>query len=95
MTFASRRTLCLLALSVALAGCAIGPDYQRPDISTPAAFKQAEGWKAAVPADALARGAWWELYGDGELNALVGRLNVSNQNLAASEAQYRLSLIHI
>ena len=89
MTFASRRTLCLLALSVALAGCAIGPDYQRPDISTPAAFKQAEGWKAAVPADALARGAWWELYGDGELNALVGRLNVSNQNLAASEAQYR------
>ena len=89
MTFASPRTLCLLALSVALAGCAIGPDYQRPDISTPAAFKQAEGWKAAVPADALARGAWWELYGDGELNALVGRLNVSNQNLAASEAQYR------
>ncbi len=89
MTFAPRRTLCLLALSIALAGCAVGPDYQRPDIDTPAAFKQAEGWKAAVPADALARGAWWELYGDGELNALVGRLNVSNQNLAASEAQYR------
>lgn len=89
MIFAPRRTFCLLALSIALAGCAIGPDYQRPDIDTPAAFKQAEGWRAAVPADALARGAWWELYGDGELNALVGRLNVSNQNLAASEAQYR------
>ncbi|GLX14469.1 hypothetical protein Pstr01_27080 [Pseudomonas straminea] len=89
MTFAPRRTLCLLALSIALAGCAVGPDYQRPDIDTPVAFKQAEGWKTAVPADALARGAWWELYGDGELNALVGRLNVSNQNLAASEAQYR------
>lgn len=89
MIVAPRRTLCLLALSIALAGCAIGPDYQRPEINTPAAFKQAEGWKAAVPADALARGAWWELYGDGELNALVGRLNVSNQNLAASEAQYR------
>lgn len=89
MTFAFRRTYCLLALSIALAGCAVGPDYQRPDIDTPAAFKQADGWKAAVPADALERGAWWELYGDGELNALVGRLNVSNQNLAASEAQYR------
>lgn len=89
MTHATRRTLGLLALSIALAGCAIGPDYQRPDISTPAQFKQAEGWKAAVPADALERGAWWELYGDGELNALVGRLNVSNQTLAASEAQYR------
>ncbi|SDG09579.1 efflux transporter outer membrane subunit [Phytopseudomonas seleniipraecipitans] len=89
MTHATRRTLGLLALSVALAGCALGPDYQRPDITTPAQFKQAEGWKAAVPADALERGTWWELYGDGELNALVGRLNVSNQNLAASEAQYR------
>ena len=41
------------------------------------------------PADALARGSWWQLYGDAELNALVERLNVSNQNLAASEAQYR------
>ncbi len=29
------------------------------------------------------------LYGDSELNALVERLNISNQNLAASEAQYR------
>lgn len=89
MTHATRRTLGLLALSIALAGCAVGPDYQRPEISTPAQFKQAEGWKAAVPADALERGTWWELFGDGELNALVGRLNVSNQNLAASEAQYR------
>jgi NodT family efflux transporter outer membrane factor (OMF) lipoprotein len=85
----AKRPLILIALSLLLAGCAIGPDYQRPPLVTPAQFKQIEGWTLAAPGDALERGAWWQLYGDDELNALVGRLNLSNQNLAASEAQYR------
>ncbi|NQD93237.1 efflux transporter outer membrane subunit [Pseudomonas sp. CrR25] len=85
----AKRPLSLIALSLLLAGCAIGPDYQRPALATPAQFKQIEGWTLAKPGDALARGAWWELYGDVELNALVGRLDLSNQNLAASAAQYR------
>lgn len=67
----------------------MGPDYTRPDIPIAAEFKQAEGWKVAAPSDVLQRGNWWALYGDTELNALVGRLNLSNQNLAAAEAQYR------
>ncbi|MDD2159401.1 efflux transporter outer membrane subunit [Pseudomonas sp. MIL19] len=79
----------LLALSLALSACAIGPDYQRPQLQTPAQFKQIEGWTQAQPRDVLARGSWWQLYGDAELNALVERLNISNQNLAASEPQYR------
>ena len=74
---------------LALSACAVGPDYQRPDVATPAQFRQVEGWKPAAPGDALERGAWWELYGDPQLNALVAQLNVSNQNLAAAEAQYR------
>jgi NodT family efflux transporter outer membrane factor (OMF) lipoprotein len=79
----------LLALSLALSACAIGPDYQRPQLQTPAQFKQIEGWTQAKPGDVLERGSWWQLYGDSELNALVERLNITNQNLAASEAQYR------
>ena len=85
----AKRPLILIALSLLLAGCAIGPDYQRPQLQTPVQFKQIEGWTAAVPSDVLERGTWWELYGDDELSELVGRLNLSNQNLAASEAQYR------
>jgi NodT family efflux transporter outer membrane factor (OMF) lipoprotein len=84
-----RRALTLLALSLALSACAIGPDYQRPALQTPAQFKQIEGWTQAKPSDALERGSWWQLYGDSELDALVERLNISNQNLAASAAQYR------
>ena len=84
-----RASIGLLTLSLLLSGCMLGPDYQRPALETPAQFKQIEGWTLAKPGDELARGQWWQLYNDAELNALVERLNVSNQNLTASEAQFR------
>ena len=83
------RPLAVVVIALALGGCTLGPDYERPTLPDVSEFKQAEGWKTAAPADVLQRGAWWALYGDAELNALVGRLNLSNQNLAAAEAQYR------
>lgn len=85
----SVRPLALFVMAFSLGACTLGPDYQRPELPLAAEFKQAEGWKSATPSDVLQRGDWWTLYGDAELNALVGRLNVSNQNLAAAEAQYR------
>lgn len=83
------RPLAVIVMTLALGACTLGPDYQRPQLPDAHAFKQAEGWKSAAPADALQRGDWWRLYGDAELDALVSRLNVSNQNLAVAEAQYR------
>jgi len=83
------RPLAVIGMALTLAACTLGPDYQRPQLPVAGAFKQAEGWKSAAPADALQRGDWWQLYGDAELDALVSRLNVSNQNLAVAEAQYR------
>ncbi|MGG7596093.1 efflux transporter outer membrane subunit [Pseudomonas sp. WC1] len=77
--------LCVAMLSA----CTLSPDYHRPEISTPAQFKQAQGWTQANPSDAIARGSWWELYGDKQLDALVEELNRSNQTVAQYEAQYR------
>lgn len=82
----------LLSLSLSvlmLSACAIGPDYQRPTVAEPAQYKQADGWRQATPSDSLARGTWWELYGDQQLNGLVEKLNSANQSVAQSEAQYR------
>ncbi len=80
----------LLALiGVALAGCTAGPDYVRPKVESPAAYKEAGEWKPAQPKDDAARGKWWEIYGDAQLNALVEQVAVSNQTLAAAQAQYR------
>ena len=78
-----------LALALLLSACAVGPDYQTPEMTTPVQFKAAEGWRQATPSDAIARGAWWEIYNDSQLNALVERLNTSNQTVAQYEAQYR------
>ena len=78
-------TLCVAMLSA----CAVGPDYQRPQTAEPAQYKEAAGWRQANPSDSLARGAWWELYGDQQLNGLIEKLNSANQTVAQSEAQYR------
>ncbi|HSC82067.1 MAG TPA: efflux transporter outer membrane subunit [Pseudomonas sp.] len=79
----------ILALALVLAGCAVGPDYQRPDSAASSQYKEVAGWKSAAPADTALRGDWWELYGDSELNGLIQRLNSNNQSLASAEAQYR------
>ena len=87
--WALARGLSLALTGLLLSACAIGPDYQRPQAPAPLEYKEAAGWTQANPSDALARGAWWELYGDAQLNALVETLNRSNQTVAQSEAQFR------
>ncbi len=77
-----------LMLTVFLAGCAVGPDYQRPTTPELSSFKQAQGWVVAAPADALERGPWWQLFGDPLLDQLAARVEVSNQNVAAAVAAY-------
>lgn len=91
MTIRTAGIVGALAISM-LAGCALGPDYRRPDMAAPSAYKEAPGWKAAEPRDSAARGDWWEIYGDPQLNALVGQAILSNQTLRAAEAQYRQAL---
>ena len=79
----------VLALALVLAGCAVGPTYQRPAVETPVAFKEGRGeWVAAVPADMLERGPWWQLFEDPVLDALAPQVEVSNQNVAAAVAAY-------
>lgn len=83
------RSLLPTLLALALGGCALAPDYQRPDLDTPAQFAALAGWKPAAPADTLERGAWWTLYDDVELDALMTRLEQRNQDLRAAEAAWR------
>jgi len=55
----------------------------------PPAFKEAKGWKAGEPRDDMHRGKWWEIFGDPALNTLEEQIDVSNQTIAAAEAQFR------
>ena len=80
--------LLVAVLAVALGGCAVGPAYQRPATPDISSFKEAAGWVAAAPADALERGPWWSLFNDPLLDQLAARVEVSNQNVAAAVAAY-------
>jgi multidrug efflux system outer membrane protein len=53
---------------LALAGCAVGPDYQRPAVKTPDAFRNEP---AAGDAHSLADLAWWDIYQDDQLKELI------------------------
>jgi NodT family efflux transporter outer membrane factor (OMF) lipoprotein len=79
--------LCTLAATIA--ACAVGPDYHKPELAVPAAYKENADWQPATPGDALKRGAWWEIFGDPLLNDLEQQVEVSNQSLKQAEAQYR------
>jgi NodT family efflux transporter outer membrane factor (OMF) lipoprotein len=72
-----------------LAGCAVGPDYQKPEAPVAPKFKEAEGWREAQPKDQLPRGSWWTVFGDPELDQLMQRVDVSNQNIRIAEARLR------
>jgi NodT family efflux transporter outer membrane factor (OMF) lipoprotein len=76
-------------LSVVLFGCTAGPNYERPSVAVPTAFKELKGWKEAEPRDHEIAAAWWNVFGDPLLNALEEQVVVSNQSLAQAEAQYR------
>ncbi len=70
-------------------GCSVGPNYHRPTVTTPSAYKELSGWKQAEPADTLVKGGWWRAFNDPLLDTLEGQVAVSNQTIAAAEAQYR------
>jgi len=49
----------LFLATVAIAGCAVGPNYHRPSAANPQQFKEAEGWKPAEPREAASGIDWW------------------------------------
>jgi NodT family efflux transporter outer membrane factor (OMF) lipoprotein len=78
-----------LVTALLLSGCSMAPHYSRPSATLPSSFKEEPGWREAAPADAVAKGQWWLLFGDPVLNELEARVAISNQNVAAAAAAYR------
>ncbi|MDW3688539.1 efflux transporter outer membrane subunit [Cupriavidus sp. CV2] len=92
----SALSLTLSIVTLALAGCAVGPKYERADVDTPKAFKEsaisagdASRWQAAQPADQLARGEWWAIFHDAALDDLEAQATGANQDLKAAAARLR------
>src|SRR5208337_5291067 len=73
----SRRVGALSVAALLLGGCALGPNYQRPTTDVPSDYKESGNFKQAQPSDAIAKGKWWEIYSDPQLNALEEQISVS------------------
>ncbi len=83
------RSLLAAAAAALLSACAAGPDYVRPTLDVPAAFKETGTWKTAEPQPVADRHDWWLAYGDATLAGLMQDAARANQNIRQAEAQYR------
>lgn len=80
------RTAVVAALSLAIASCMVGPDYQRPTITMPARWSEpSPGGGATTPAPS----PWWTVYGDRELDVLIERALRANLDLQLAESRIR------
>jgi len=80
----------LLTIVSANAGVlTVGPDYKQPTNSLPANYKALElgAWKEGRPLDNLAKGNWWEIFGDSGLEELESQALSANQELKAAVAR--------
>ncbi len=92
----------LLAVTTFLAGCKpVGPNYQKPGFTAPAAYKETGAssvvpppnpaggqWTPANPSDGMLKGNWWEIYQDPRLNALEDRIAAVNVQLKQAVETY-------
>jgi multidrug efflux system outer membrane protein len=73
-------------LAIALAGCAIGPNYRRPELPAPPTYRDA----ASDPAS-IADLPWFEVFRDDVLAELVKEALAANRDLAVAAARVEQS----
>lgn len=76
------RTVFSAVAAALVAGCAVGPAYERPAPELPATWQRAPGEGATATGD-----RWWTLYGDPLLERLVEEALARNQDLALATAR--------
>ena len=78
----TRTLAAFVAAAVAVAGCTVGPDYVRPSLDTPAA------WRIDYPKAAeVANTKWWEQFGDPVLNDLIETALRENRDIRIAAAR--------
>lgn len=91
-----RLRICKLPLPIALAlvaavcaetGCTLGPDYVRPSVDEPNAYRFADVAKPTSNATLANVPAWWRAFGDTELDALVEEGLAANHDLRIATAR--------
>jgi len=89
-----------LALAAGLAGCAVGPDFVKPEApkadhygreADPTATPAAEGQAQRLERGAPVAGDWWTLFGSSQLDAIVKQAVADNETLKGALASLKAS----
>ncbi|NID14724.1 efflux transporter outer membrane subunit [Luteibacter yeojuensis] len=87
----------IFAAGCALAGCAVGPDFERPRASAPTDWSSARGGDASlhdpalVASDARSSDAWWKAFGDPVLDQLEAQAAAANPDLGTAALRFAQS----
>ena len=74
----------LLLPAAFLVGCNLGPDYKRPNVAEPAAWRESSAAQAAWPSP-----DWWQGFGSAQLDGLIAEARQNNYDLGAAVARVR------
>jgi NodT family efflux transporter outer membrane factor (OMF) lipoprotein len=79
----------LIASGVLLLGCAVGPDYQKPESKTPPAWLSANNKAPNAPTDTQVtiEETWWKNFNDPVLSQLIDKALLGNYDLKIAEAR--------
>ena len=70
-----------------LTGCTIGPSYRKPEVDVPVTWKVESPWRVGTPNDGAPKGAWWQRFGDAQLDALIQKALADSPTLEAANAR--------
>ena len=90
MSSCERRAVAAAVLIIVLGGCMVGPNYRRPPVETPAAFRF-----EPLDAKATANTRWWEQFGDPVLDDLIREALANNKSvqIAAANIEQALGIV--
>lgn len=84
-------TFSLLSIAF-LVGCSQTTSPTPQNVTIPETFHEEGYWKKATPNDTVARGVWWEMYEDPQLDELMKALDTFNPSIAKYQALYKQAL---
>ena len=93
-----RSMLVLCAIGFVVSGCTLGPNYKRPEVKAPPAYRGATAEVPAPSAKSLGELGWWTIFQDPELQELVRTALVENYDLRITvtrilQAQGQLTVV--
>ena len=74
----------VLVMAATIAGCMVGPDYRRPDVTPPKEFRSQV---APAEAGSLADLPWWQVFNDKALQGLITQALAGNYDLKVTVAR--------